>query len=240
MSASHQRALLWIAIIGTALGGVGAVFFAHIIPPVSPNLSIAEISQFYQTDVNAKRFGFMLMMFGNALLFPLYGAISEQMRRMQGVSPMLNYTQLALGAGNVVIIVLPSVIFTGIAYDPMLDPQVIAGLHNVAWILLVMPVSSFSLQQLVIGFGILGDRSPIPVLPRWLGYLSFWTALIYLPAFGVTFFRHGPFAWNGILAFYVAVMAFVIWQICMYVQLFKNIRHQAVDREADDRTVREA
>jgi hypothetical protein len=52
------------------------------------------------------------------------------------------------------------------------------------------------------------DHRPEPMVPRWLTWLTIAGALTVFFAAGPAFFKSGPFAYHGLLAFYVPV---VIW-----------------------------
>jgi hypothetical protein len=51
-------------------------------------------------------------------------------------------------------------------------------------------------------------------------------ALGFLPAGLMTYFKTGPFAWNGILAFWLPLVAFAIWFNVMFIALQKAIKEQ--------------
>jgi hypothetical protein len=72
---------------------------------------------------------------------------------------------------------------------------------------------------------VLNDSDPEPLFPRWLGFLNLWVALAYVPGSLLAFFKSGPFAWNGIFAFWLAGTVFTVWFIGMTVTLLR-----AVDR----------
>ena len=55
------------------------------------------------------------------------------------------------------------------------------------------------------------DKSPQPVFPRWFGYANLWVVLLLLPGQMIFFFKTGPFAWNGLIAFYLAFIVFAAW-----------------------------
>ena len=40
------------------------------------------------------------------------------------------------------------------------------------------------------------------MLPRWLGWFNLWAQIIYLPGILIPYFKSGPLAWNGLLAFW--------------------------------------
>lgn len=227
MNATQQRIALWVALAGVVLAVIGLVGFADFVPPPSPALDPADVVQLYQTDTNMKRLGFMLIMAGYGFYFGFVAVIYAQMQRIEGAPRFLSSLQLCVGGVNALLLLLPSLLFTAAAYRPDRNPEVTVALHDIAWFTLVMPVTSFMLQQFTIAAAIFSDKSARPVFPRWIGYMNVWVALLYAPALMDTFFKHGPFAWDGILAFWIPLMAFLlIWIPIMYVALFKAIRQE--------------
>jgi len=111
-------------------------------------------------------------------------------------------------------------------------PDVTRALHDVGWILFMTVIWSLWVQLIAIAAAILIDRRSEPVLPRWLGYLNLWVAMLIIPAGLVLFFKHGPFAWNGVVGLYIPLAAFVIWMISMTITIHQNLSRQiAVDME---------
>jgi hypothetical protein len=84
-----------------------------------------------------------------------------------------------------------------------------------------MPAPPALLQLAAIGFAILGDTSPKPVFPRWIAYLNFWVAILFQPGALVPLFKHGPFAWDGLLAFWMPLGVLGIWVVVMFVALLR-------------------
>jgi hypothetical protein len=70
--------------------------------------------------------------------------------------------------------------------------------------------------------------------PRWFGYFTAWTAMMF-EAGAIAFVpRSGPFAWNGLLALWSPVTLFGLWMAVMSVLLLKALkrqREQALTRE---------
>jgi hypothetical protein len=61
----------------------------------------------------------------------------------------------------------------------------------------------------------LTDTSPHPVFPRWIGYQSIMTFIMFLPDQALFFFKTGPFAWNGVLGFWIPLTVFCTWFLAM-------------------------
>ena len=80
--------------------------------------------------------------------------------------------------------------------------------------------------MLSVGLAVLLDPGKDPVFPRWVGYFSLCNAISYLPAGFMSFFHHGPIAWNGVLALYVPLASFFTWMVIVTVYGFRNL-HRA-------------
>jgi hypothetical protein len=70
------------------------------------------------------------------------------------------------------------------------------------------------------------DRSTRPLWPRWVGYLNLWIALSGAGGGLAVFFKHGPFAWNGLVGFYIPIAAFTVWIAVMTYYMHVGISRQ--------------
>jgi hypothetical protein len=66
----------------------------------------------------------------------------------------------------------------------------------------------------------------LSAFPRWLGYYGLWFGSI--SEFGVlaTVFKSGPFAWNGIVPFWFAIVSYTVWTVLLIFTLLRAIRNQ--------------
>ena len=193
------------------------------VPPPSPNLSANEIAAIYQANPNMIRLGMVLGLFGIAGYCALVGAVSVQLHRMQGISRLAPYLQLGAGSIGVLTVMFPIMIFGVAAFRPERDPQMTQMLNDLGWLIIIPAFPTFLAQFGAIAFGILQDKSPKPVFPRWAAYFNVWVGVLFVPGGFAYFFRTGPFAWNGLLAFWVAASAFFAWLVVMTPLLLKAI-----------------
>lgn len=84
-------------------------------------------------------------------------------------------------------------------------------------------------QCLSIGLAVLGHRRENPMFPRWVAYYNFWIAFLFVPGGLAMFFKDGAFAWNGLLAFWLAAVMFGTWFIVMSIVLRGAIRRSATE-----------
>jgi hypothetical protein len=221
MTLLDQRICAWGGPFCAAFFGAG-LLMAGFIPPPSPNLDAAEVAAIYQANPNMIRCGMLLSLVGIAGWVALVGAISAQMRRMQ-CGRLPSYLQLGAGSIGVLTVMFPVMIFAITAFRPERDPQLTQLLNDVGWLIIIPAFPTFVAQFLAIASGVWQDKSAVPVFPRWVAYFNAWVALLFVPGAFAYFFRSGPFAWNGILSFWVAAGAFFAWLIVMTSAMLKTI-----------------
>ena len=75
-----------------------------------------------------------------------------------------------------------------------------------------------------------------PVFPRWFGYLNVWVGFLLVPANMIIFFKTGPFAWTGVIGFWLPAAVFGAWYLVVTYVLLKAIHQE----EEEDRAALEA
>lgn len=156
------------------------------------------------------------------------GLIVVQMKRMSGPGPTLAYAYMASGAAAA----LPGCFFCALAFSvaafrPDRDPQIVAMLYDVGFVGFIGCLGCFATQYVAFATAIFLDRRAI--FPRWLGYVTIWNLVTELVAVPVWIFKSGPYAWNGLLSFYLGVMIFVVWLVSVIAYLKKAMDKQAFD-----------
>lgn len=228
MNTRSQLLCAWSGILFTFLFMIGFWPVSHFVPPHHPTASAADIAAIYQQNTSLIRLGLLLMMTSSGFMSPFIAAISIQMKRMEGSPHILTYTQLSSGTVGVLFLILPCVIWTVAAFRPERDADLILLLNDLGWFVFLMPFTSFIVQNFAIGFAILGDKSAAPVFPRWVGFFTLWTAVLFIPGGLITFFKTGPFAWNGLFAFWIPLNVFFGWYLVIFAYMRKGIIQQAI------------
>ena len=232
MEQKVQRVLIWTGPAMVLLWLGAFVFIAGFIPPSAPSDTATEVVLRYTRDHNAIKLGMVISMLGSALLVPWAVAISGQLRRIDGAKALADVQMVSCALLSLEFITPIGVwMAAAFRYDDR-APDVTQALHDLGWILFVTVIWSMWIQLLAIGAAILIDRSPEPVLPRWLGYLQIWVAILVLPAGIVLFFKNGPFAWNGLVGIYMPLVAYVIWIIATTVVVDRALVRQIAQANA--------
>lgn len=223
----------WSGFLFMALLIIGFVGVARFIPPPAPSHDAAWIAAYFTDNAVRIRFGMIITMVGAVMLAPFISLITIQMRRIEGPHSILAWTQLALGAILILEFLYLIFFWQAATFRAERSPEIIQALNDMCWLPFTGMTGSFFLGCVVFGICILRDRRSNPIFPRWSGYFTIWAALMVTPGTFSVFFKTGPLAWNGFLAFYLPVIAFGIWYLVMSVLLLKAVDHQ-ITEEAEE------
>jgi hypothetical protein len=82
------------------------------------------------------------------------------------------------------------------------------------------------------------DINPEPLFPRWVAYYNIMSAWLMAPATLIGFFKTGPFAYDGLLSFWLFVIEFLTWMVVMvivtlraYAKLERQAKSAAPEQE---------
>lgn len=213
---------IWMGPLASALIFIAFWPLMHVFPPPSPLTSMHDFAQMFRDNRSGFLIGGVAEMCASALIFPFGGAIAVFMRRIEGSSPLWTYTMLMVFCMGYATVFFGGLMFTIAAYRPELPDEILYLMASGSFILMVCPAITGFVQYGVTGLCILQDKSANPILPRWLGYLNLWVALLSLPGQTVGMFLKGPFAWNGVMAFWIPAVVFGFWINGMMFAMLKN------------------
>ena len=227
MNKDLQRLCAYTGIPAMALFFSGMMVMTFI-PPLSPALSAEEVAHVYQTYTSAIRAGGVMVALSSIFAITFFSVVSIQLRAMEGNQrPVMAYAQLVAGAANVQFFILPGLLWCVAAFRPDRPVEITSALNDLAWIIAILPWPITFIQMVVCGLAILKHSASNPVFPRWVGFFNLWGALTFIPGSLLPFFKTGPFAWNGLLSFWVPGTIFGIWYIIMQIMVLKAINRES-------------
>lgn len=215
------RTELWFARCGLLLVALlpVPVLLAGIVPPLPEHAGPERVAEHYAGNPDLHRIGCVLTYLVVSLEVPLFALISRQMLRIREASPVLAIAQGISGSLVWFFGSAPFLVFLVAWLRPDRSPDALLAISDIAWVLLVIPVAPFLVQNVVWAVAIFQDRSPEPLFPRWLGYFNLWVALGFFPAVLIAMFQQGPFAWQGAMAFWVPAagvfLEFTVWSVML-------------------------
>lgn len=207
---------------------IGIFGIAGWMPLVDPAADAATISQMFQDNQTRIRIGATLMAVGSVFWWSFAAAIKMQMQRVEGPMHPLATVQMAASTGGLIALIVPAYLWLALAYRPaQVSPETLQLVNDFAWLTFIGMFPPGLLQNVALGICILSDKSQKPVYPRWLAYVCFWAATGFLPTALLPFFHDGPFAWNGIIGFWIPALAFFGWIVITWWATVRAIKQQA-------------
>jgi len=206
-------------------GGWGLL--GGFIPLIPPSSTAAEVAAAYSENPTLHRIGLIIGMIGVFLTIPFFLAISMQMKRTELRTPILSILQFASGIIVTVVLMIPILLFVGGAFRPDRSAELTQLVNDLSYVMLILPWPPIIGQLGALAVATFSDRRSEPVFPRWVGYYSLWIAVLLLPASMIIFFKTGPFAWTGVVGFWIPAAVFGTWYLVMAALLLRAIKQEA-------------
>jgi hypothetical protein len=226
MNIRAQRFAACLGPVMVLLWLVAFVPLAHLVPPPSPLKTPAEVQAWISRDTTAVRIALVDVMLGCALLAPFYAVISAQMQRIEGRHSVWARTQFGLGMILIVLSLFPMLFLATMAFRPDRNPDTLQIFYDLTWLGFVAPVSTAAVQCFAIAIVTLSDTRTDPVFPRWGAYVNIWIGIMFIPGNLCVFFKTGPFAWQGLFAWWVPFVTFSCWYLVMAYLVLRAINQQ--------------
>jgi hypothetical protein len=223
---AHPQRDLWLAFwsVPFFFSVFGLVFIplSWMMPPRSPSSTSTQIDDFMQSPNLLIACVILVLTFG---LGPVSNAVYLTQIKRMSVSPVFRYA-LMMGAttGTIVGMLFPLLCFGLGAFRSGYRPEILAALFDFGYLAFIGSLGCFCAMWLAFGLAILLDENH--VLPKWLGYYTVWQYVSELVAAPVWIAKSGPFAWNGLLTFWLAIALYASWQVIVYCCIFRAIRRR--------------
>jgi hypothetical protein len=222
-----QKALLWWGLVFTVIYGLGWWRLFHMMPPPTARWSAEEIARFYRDNSSSIKLGATIAGWTSGFMVPIAVVVANQISRQERGRPILAPLALAGGALMTVPLALPPIFWGTAAFTPSRAPEITAIMHELAMLTFVTTDQFYIFMWVAIGvIGLIPRAVHHSPFPRWFGYYTLWTALMFETGALAFLFRSGPFAWNGLLAFWLPVVTFFAWIAVTAVLLLKTISRQ--------------
>lgn len=161
-------------------------------------------------------------------MVPLAAVIAAQMARLEKGIPIWSMLEFGGGLMMSLFLVLPPLFWGVAAFSPERPAQLTLLIHELSNLTLVTTDQYFIFQYVAIAVVSLSSpTSRLSPFPRWYGYYTIWTALMFeLGAIGFLP-KTGPFAWNGLFVYWSPLTLFGVWIVVTSIQLIRAIGRQA-------------
>lgn len=232
----HDKFLLrlgaWSGLLYIAIFGLGWLVLARFMPPVAPSDSAAQVAERYADHHWALMLAAVAMMVSTVMLLPLGGLLTLLVWKIEGGVGMLTL-MMAFSVPTTMVLTF----YTGLSFDVAafrLDrsPELVQAFDDAAFLQFMGGTPLFLSLMAVLGYAVLVTQPRVgtEVLPRWVGYVNVLVVVGFLPEVLVFLFQSGPFAWDGVVGFWIPAVLLI-----GYLVLSPFVLSPAVDRAfADD------
>ena len=225
---SGERVIFWTLPAVAVVWIAAFLLFPGFVPPMSPRASAAEVADFYSENLSRVRYSMILFNWFCVALIPILMLIVERMRGMAHRTPVMRYCVIGV-AGAAPIAFLTSTIFWLIAaFRPDRSPDLTLLCNDLAWITFTCGVPFLVALCLFLALAIAYDDQDEPVFPGWVARFNVVIAIALVPAGFAGLALSGPFAWDGLVSFWLRNLAIALWIVVMAAAL-----RQAMERDRD-------
>ncbi|MDR2857642.1 MAG: hypothetical protein LBV50_07320 [Novosphingobium sp.] len=226
--------LLWSLPVMGLLWALAFFTFPGFVQPMSPALTADQVAAFYRDPHNLPRIRYSMIVFNwfGVALIPVLALIAMQMRRMAHHTPILSYCFIGCIAGGPTLFSIATLYWLMAAFRPERSPELIQMFNDMAWVTFTSQVGFLVAQSVFLALAIQLDRQARPIFARWLAPFNLAIAAALVPAAFAALFMDGPFAWNGILSFWLKNLAIALWMVVMGCALGQAIHRQRRERAA--------
>jgi len=199
----------------------GIVFFVmtRTQPPPKAWWGLSRIVEWFSDNQWGLMTGFGIIFVARAFATASTAMIAYSMRRMS-VSPVFAWSYLIIYS----LAAVPGMLLTCIALvvgamRPDRSPELMGLLYDLGFLAFSGTMGIFLVGSLIWALAILLDRNGI--LPKWFGYFNICNALTEVVVATCVVYKTGPFAWNGVISFYINFVVFGIYTGVFIMQLQK-------------------
>jgi hypothetical protein len=231
MSERSQRILVWWAVIFAVIYGIALWVLLDMVPPPTAKLSATQIAHWYAIRHTKIRLGAMVASWTSAFMVPLAIVVAAQIERQERGRKVWTWMTITGGSLMSIFLVLPPLFWGVAAFTPHRAPQVTALMHELGMLTLVTTDQYYVFMWVaIVVISLIPATARHSPFPRWFGYFTAWTAIMFEAGAFAFLPRTGPFAWNGLLVFWVPLILFGVWIAVMSRLLLVSIKRQRAEQ----------
>ena len=152
--------------------------------------------------------------------------MTVQMARIEGQFPVLYGLQLVGATMLSLLFMICNLIWTIAAFRPEQHVQILQMLHDAGWLIFVMAIPEYWMQLVCLAVVFLGDKRQKPFISRWACFFTLMVAVVGGGGALATFFKTGPWAYNGLIGFWMPIGFYVVWICVMFPLFIKGVKRQ--------------
>jgi hypothetical protein len=215
------RICAWSAAVYATVGLICWAGIAGFLPAPHESLNAAAIKDFFLTNQTRIRVGYLFIA---SLYLPWSALIARLMKRIEGPYGLLHRIEYFGGIATVFTTLFSGVMWLTASFRTgERSPQDIQLLSDAGWFIFDMTFVVTLVQMVALGTAILIDRHATPYFPKWLGWFCYLMAFTFVPLVVMPFLKTGPFAWDGLFNYYIALGAFFVFIYTMSYYVYRAV-----------------
>lgn len=202
----------WSGLAYLMLFGLGWLILAQFFPPISPAASPEQVAHIFVERRIPLMLACVAMMLSTILLFPCLALMILIAQKIEQRVGMLTVMMALTSVTYLVMNFYVPLFWSAAAFRADRAPEIIQLMSDLGYLQFMGGIPMFFMIWVFCAYGalVLCPREN-PIIPRWFGYLSLWTAILYIPELLIYFFKVGPFAWDGIIGFWIPAILFIVF-----------------------------
>ncbi len=210
-SIASQKWGLYCAWIFSALTAIGWLGIAHFYAPAPADLGLDATKVWYSETYRWNTIiGCTIFYIACGALVPASVQFGIMLSKIEGRWPLWSISTAVSGIFISLIIFMNACAWIVASYRPETGADVIQSWNDWAWMAFLLGWIYLALEMVASGIVELQDKRAVPMVPRWLTWFTFAGAATLMTAAGPAFFKSGPFAYHGLLGFYLPM---TIWGV---------------------------
>jgi hypothetical protein len=183
---------------------------ADNIGPMKPWWTAEKTRDFWLEHETGAHVAVGLQLCAGMFYIPFCALISDQIRKVPGVHPIVGTTQLAACAAGIFTWMLGGMVLATVTYRLDRNPEITQVMTDMWWFTTMMPWPTFMIQNYAWAYAIIKDPRPDRPVPRVVALVNIIAPIIFVFATPIHTTKHGALAWNGVMAFYAVGISFGI------------------------------
>lgn len=225
---ASQKYALYCNFVFVFLTVVGWLGIAHFWAPAPADLGLEATKMWFSETYRWQTIiGCTLFYIAAGFLTPGSIQFAIMLSKIEGRYPVWSVTTGVCGIFISIIIFFNCCAWIVCAYRGETSADVIQSWYDWSWFAFLLGWIYLIIEMVATGVVELMDRREVPMIPRWFTWFTFASGATLVTAAGPAFFKSGPFAYHGLLAFYLPVL---IWGVYIAGTTFFMIK--ALDRAA--------
>lgn len=221
-------ACMWVFVALTIIGWLG---IANFIMPAPADLGMEETKAWFFEHRMGVIVGCSIFYIAACFMVPGTAMYGLMLAKVEGKRPVWAITTFVTGQMISFIIFMNCCGWIACAYRDF-GADVIQIMYDFMWFGFLLGWGYLVTEMLACSFAELADKREKPMFPRWWSWAMIAACFLVAPAAGPAFFQSGPFAYHGILGFYVPLTVWGIYLVGTSIFMYKEVLREEREEKA--------